>query len=253
MVFGFFDDFQNLTENINIQLLLTTIIFMAIGFIYFFYRLKRLTQPLNIEDNLNENTNANNNIHNQNNVDNNNNNNINRSNNNNERTYHIIIQIERDRHNFDIKINDNIGQFIREKIYPLTNNREVYLFYQGQLLNQTQNFSFYEHRLSDNMVIICKIRENHSRRNLNNNHYNDSMDERTQEQLRNDPRSVSIYSIYTHIFIIIILSFIIFSYKSFREIFTKQTIIMIQFLCIIWALSFSNTISKLIYYKQIAY
>lgn len=253
MVFGFFDEFQNLTENINIQLLLTTIIFMAIGFIYFFYRLKRLTQPLNIEDNLNENTNANNNIHNQNNVDNNNNNNINRSNNNNERTYHIIIQIERDRHNFDIKINDNIGQFIREKIYPLTNNREVYLFYQGQLLNQTQNFSFYEHRLSDNMVIICKIRENHSRRNLNNNHYNDSMDERTQEQLRNDPRSVSIYSIYTHIFIIIILSFIIFSYKSFREIFTKQTIIMIQFLCIIWALSFSNTISKLIYYKQIAY
>ena len=251
MVFGLFEKFQNLTENINIQLLITTILFMAIGFIYFFYRLKRLTQPLNIDDNLNENANDNNNINNQNNAhsNNNNNNNINRNNNNNERTFHIIIQIERDRHNFDIKINDNIGQFIREKIYPLTNNREVYLFYQGQLLNQTQNFSFYEHRLCDNMVIICKIRENVNRNNLNSNHYNDSIN----EQLRNDPRSVSIYSIYTHIFIIIILSFIIFSYKSFREIFTKETLIMIQFLCIIWALSFSNTISKLIYYKQISY
>ena len=179
--------------------------------------------------------------------------NVNNScNNNNGRMYHIGIQIERDRHNFDICINDNIGQFIRDKLYPLTNNREVYLFYQGQLLNQAQNFAFYEHRLSDGMVILCKIRENDNRRNLNNNHYNDNMDERVQEQLRNDPRSVSIYSIFTHIFIIFILSVVIISYKKLREIFTKQAIMMIQFLCIVWALSFSNTLSKLIYYHKIS-
>ena len=103
------------------------------------------------------------------------------------------------------------------------------------------------------MVIICNIRENINRNNLNNNHYNDNIEEINQAQLRNDPRSVSIYSIFTHICILIVLGFIIFSYKTFKEIFTKQTLIMIQFLSILWALSFSNTISKLMFYRQICY
>ena len=250
-------EFENLIDNINVQLLVTTVTFIVLGLIYFIYRLRRLGQPLNNDDNnLNENLNHDNN---NNNINNNQNNNVSRNNNNNNnnninngRMYHIGIQIERERHNFDICVNDNIGQFIRDKLYPLTNNREVYLFYQGQLLNQEQNFAFYQHRLSDGMVILCKIRENDNRRNLNNNHYNDNMDERVQEQLRNDPRSVSIYSIFTHIFIIFILSVVIISYKKLREIFTKQTIMMIQFLCIVWALSFSNTLSKLIYYHKIS-
>ena len=249
MVFEFFDKISDFLESINIQLLLTTLLFMIIGFIYFIFRIRRLSQPLNIEENNVNNYNQNIN----NNQNNNQNNNINNNINNNVRTFHIVIQIERDRHNFDIRITDNIGQFIREKIYPLTNNRQVYLFYQGQLLNQNQQFSFYEHRLSDNMVIICKVRENANRNNLNNNHYNDNMDEMIQEQLRNDPRAVSIYSIFTHIFIIIILGFIIFSYKTMKEIFTKQTIIMTQLLCIIWAISFSNTVTKLFFYKKIYY
>ena len=252
-----FENLSNFSENINIQLLVTTLIFMVLGFIYFIRRLRRLVQPLNNDGNFNnENINANNNINNNQNINNNNtniNNNNNINNDNNVRIFHIVIQIERSRHNFDIKINDNIGQFVRDKIYPLTNDREVYLFYQGQLLNQNQPFSFYEHRLSDNMVIICQIRENANRNNLNNNHYNDNMDEIIQEQLRNDPRAVSIYTIFTHIFIIFILGFIIFSYKNFKEIFTKQTVLMTQFLCIIWAISFSNTVTKLFFYKKISY
>ena len=240
---------KSFIENINIQLLVTTLLFMIVGFIYFIYRLKRLFQPLNNNGNF---ENVHNNINNPNNNINNNLNN-NTNNENDERKYHIIIQIERERHNFEIKIKDNIGQFVREKIYPLTHNREVYLFYQGQLLNQTQTFEFYEHRLIEDMVIVCKIRENNNRNNLNNNHYNDNIEEVNQAQLRNDPRSVSIYSIFTHLFIIIILGFIIFSYKAFKEIFTKQTLLLIQFLSIIWALSFSNTITKLIFYKQICY
>ena len=246
MVLGIIEKFKNYSENINFEILITTIIFILISLIYFYYRLKRLTQPINIEDNIDY-QNNNNNVQHQ-----NVNNNIN-PNNDNEKTFNIIIQIGGSRHNFTIKINDVIGQFVREKIYPLTNNREVYLFYQGQLLNQNQRFSTYEHRLSDGMVILCNVRQNVNNNNLNNNHYNDNMEERFQEQLRNDPRTVSIYSIATHIFIIFILGFIIFSYKTFKEIFTKQTIRMIQFLCIIWAISFSNTITKLIFYKQISY
>ena len=242
MVFEFSEKLSSLSENINLQLLVTTLIFMILGFIYYIYRLKRLFHPINADENINnENINMNNNINNN----LNSNNNINNQNNN-IKTFHIVIQIERDRHHFDIRITDNIGQFVREKIYPLSNNKEVYLIYQGQIFNQTKPFSFYEHRLSDNMVIICKIRENLIQNNLNNNHYNDNMEERDQEQLRNDPRAVSIYSIFTHIFIIFILGFIIFSYKTFKEIFTKQTILITQFLCIIWVLPFSNIVTKLL-------
>lgn len=242
------------TKNINIELLITTAVFMVAGFIYYIYRLRRLIQPVNIENENNNNhvnNNANDNINIQNNINNKSeeNNNINE----NERIYHITIQIERERHNFDIKLSDNIGQFVREKLYPLTNNRNVYLFYQGQILNQTQPFSFYEHRITENMVIICKIRENNNDGRFNNNHYDDNIREREQEQLRNDPKSVSIYSIFTHISLMIIFGFIIFSYKKFEEIFTKKTIRMIQFLLIIWALSFSNSVTKLIFYKKISY
>jgi len=242
------------TKNINIELLITTAVFMVAGFIYYIYRLRRLIQPVNIENENNNNhvnNNANDNTNIQNNINNKSeeNNNINE----NERIYHITIQIERERHNFDIKLSDNIGQFVREKLYPLTNNRNVYLFYQGQILNQTQPFSFYEHRITENMVIICKIRENNNDGRFNNNHYDDNIREREQEQLRNDPKSVSIYSIFTHISLMIIFGLIIFSYKKYEEIFTKKIIRMIQFLLIIWALSFSNSVTKLIFYKKISY
>ena len=49
------------------------------------------------------------------------------------RKYEITIQIEKDRYNFEVDLNQSISQFVREKIYPLTNNKEVYLFYQGQI------------------------------------------------------------------------------------------------------------------------
>ena len=248
---GIIEKIKSYTENMNIELFITTIVFMILGFIYFIFRLRRLIQPINIENEDNHNNiNNNENMNNQQNNINNENNNIN---NNNERIYHITIQIERDRHNFEIKLSDNIGQFVRNKIFPLTNNRDVYLFYQGQILNQSQPFSFYEHRITENMVIVCKIRENNNNGRQNNNHYNDNINEREQEQLRNDPRSVSIYSIFTHLCIIMILGFIIFSYKNYEEIFTQKTKRMIQFLCIIWALSFSNSATKLIFYKKISY
>ena len=250
MAILFSDKIKSYTENINFELFIPTIFIMLLSFIYFFFRLRRLRQPINI-DNENDNRNINNNINQRNNQNNNINNNAN-ENNENDRIYHITIQMERNRHNFDIKLSDNIGEFVTQKIYPLTNNRTVYLIYQGQILNQSQPFSFCEHRITDNMVILCKIRENNNR-GQNNNHYDDNVNERQNEQLRNDPTSVSIYSIFTHIFIMIIFGFLIFSYKSFKEIFTKQTIRMIQILCIIWALSFSNSVSKLIFYKKISY
>ena len=244
MVFGIFDYLKNKSENINYEILITTLFFIVIGFIYFFYRLRRFGHTLTETENADATYT---------NINNNNNRHENNNNQNNIRTVNIIVQLERNRYNFIIKLSDNIGQFVRQKIYPLTNNKDVYLFYQGQLLNQTQNFSFYEHRLSENVVIIGKIRENSNARNLNTNHYNDSVNERVQEQMRNDPQSVSFYTLITHGVIIVTLGFIIFSYKTFKEIFTTQTVRIIQILTIFWAFYFSNAVTKLIYYRKISF
>ena len=131
------EEAKPLTEKINWQLLITTIIFMAIGFICFMHRLRRLFQTFNFDNN-NDNNNFNNNANiNQNNININANQNINENANNNinnnERIYPIIIEIDGTRHHFSIKLADNIGQFVREKLYPLTDNRNVYLFYQKEL------------------------------------------------------------------------------------------------------------------------
>ena len=59
------------TKNINFELLITTAVFMVAGFIYYIYRLRRLIQPVNIENENNNNhvnNNANDNINIQNNI-----------------------------------------------------------------------------------------------------------------------------------------------------------------------------------------
>lgn len=245
MTWQLFESLKEKSEDINYEILFTTLIFIVIGLIYFIYRLKRTFREENFENNFNDNNNnVNSNI---------NNINSNNNNSNNSRKYEITIQIEKDRYNFEVDLNQSISQFVREKIYPLTNNKEVYLFYQGQILDQSKQFVFYEHRLSNGIVIICKIRQNVSRVNLNNRHYNDNMDSRIQEQLRNDSQSISIYTIITHTIIIIILGIIIFSYKTFKEIFTAQTLRTVKLLAIFWALCFSNSVTKLFYYRKIAY
>ena len=245
-----FEILKTLKESINMELLITTLIFMILGFIYFIFRLRRLISPIYQNNNYEEGSN-NNNINQIN--ESNSNQNVNNEDNNNQKLYHITIQIGTAKHNFTINLKDNIGEFVKNKIYPLTNNRNVYLFYQGQVLNQSQKFEFYEHRLMDNVVIICNIRENENGENRNNNHYNDNIEERYQAQLRNDPRSVSIYTIFTHLSILFIFFFIVFTYKNYKEIFTKQTLIMVQLIFIVWAFSLSNTITKLVYYKKISY
>ena len=179
-----------LTNQINFQMLLITFLFFIIGFIYFYNNLRNYENSIN---NFNNDNNINNNIPNNN---NNNNNNINNNNNNND-LIHIEIQIETNRHNFTIHKNDFISGFINTKIKPLVNNREVYLFYQGQLLDQNKQFNFYAHRLIENSVIICKVRQNINNNNFNQNHYSDSNYEQNEYE-NDDPKSVSIYSIFTH-------------------------------------------------------
>ena len=68
---GINEETKPITEKINFQLLITTVVFMVIGFIYFIQKLRRLFQPFNFDNN-NVNNNFNNNANiNQNNINSN--------------------------------------------------------------------------------------------------------------------------------------------------------------------------------------
>ena len=56
---GIIEKIKSYTENMNIELFITTIVFMILGFIYFIFR---LIQPINIENEDNHNNINNNEI-----------------------------------------------------------------------------------------------------------------------------------------------------------------------------------------------
>ena len=230
-----------LTGQINLQMLLITSLFFVFGFFYFYNKLRNYENPENQSNN-----NYNNNV-----INNNNNNNNNHNNNND--LIHIEIQIETNRHNFSIHKNDFISGFVNTKIKPLVNNKEVYLFYQGQLLDQNKQFNFYAHRLIENSVILCKVRQNINNNNYyNQNHYSDSNYEQNDNE-NNEPNSVSIYSIFTHFIILIFFLMFVFFSKNMNELITPVTKNLIQICSIIWAVFLSQTLSKVIFYKKVEY
>ena len=218
--------------NINWQLFLTTSFIFIVSLIYFLYRNYHLLDNLPFNHNQNENENINNN------------NNPNQSNQND--FIDLEFQFEEERKEFKINKNEFIKDFVNREIKTINGNHEVYLFFQGQILDQNKQFKFYEHRFVENAVILCKNRTNQNNY-FNRNHYNDS----NYNEIVNDPKSVSLYTLITHFIILIIFLIIVFSYKTFNEIFSKTTIHLVQIMSIIWVIYLSDTLSKLIFYRKI--
>lgn len=219
-----------LYENINWQLFLTTSLIFIVSLIYFLYRNYHL-----LDDIPNNNQNSNNQ-------------NINSQNQQNENDFiDLEIQFDEERKEYKINKNEYIKDFVNREIKPFNGNHEVYLFFQGQILDQNKQFKFYEHRFVENAVILCKIRQNQNNY-YNRNHYND---ENNYQQIVNDPKSVSLYTLITHFIILIMFLFLVFSYQTFKEIFTSTTVKLIQIISIIWVIYFSDSLSKLIFYRKI--
>ena len=231
MKIGLIDNIKEyIYGNINWQLFITTSFIFILSLIYFLYRNYHLFDNLPFNNNQNENQNINNNP--------------NQSNQND--FIDLEFQFEEERKEFKINKNEFIKDFVNREIKPINGNHEVYLFFQGQILDQNKQFKFYENRFVENDVILCKNRTNQNNY-FNRNHYNDS----NYNEIVNDPKSVSLYTLITHFIILIIFLIIVFSYKTFNEIFSKTTIHLVQIMSIIWVIYFSDAISKLIFYRQI--
>ena len=231
MKIGLIDNIKEyIYGNINWQLFITTSFIFILSLIYFLYRNYHLFDNLPFNNNQNENQNINNNP--------------NQSNQND--FIDLEFQFEEERKEFKINKNEFIKDFVNREIKPINGNHEVYLFFQGQILDQNKQFKFYEHRFVENAVILCKNRTNQNNY-FNRNHYNDS----NYNEIVNDPKSVSLYTLITHFIILIFFLIIVFSYKTFKEIFSKTIIHLVELLSIIWVIYFSDALSKLIFYRKI--
>ncbi len=232
MKIGLIDNIKEyISGNINWQLFITISFIFILSLIYFFYRNYHLLDNLPFNQNQNENQNINNN-------------NPNQSNQND--FIDLEFQFEEERKEFKINKNEFIKDFVNREIKPINGNHEVYLFFQGQILDQNKQFKFYEHRFVENAVILCKNRTNQNNY-FNRNHYDDS----NYNENINDPKSVSLYTLITHFIILIFFLIIVFSYKTFKEIFSKTITHLVQLLSIIWVIYFSDALSKLIFYRKI--
>lgn len=161
--------------------------------------------------------------------------------NNNSEPIEISVQINEERKRFTINLTDNIGNFINTHLRPLNNDTDSSLLFQGRQLNPLMSFSTYP-SITNGTVFLCMRRNPNSQEN-------------NSDQSNNYPigTSVSLYTLLTHGMIFLLFIVLIIHYKSYKELFTRSTLIIIQFLGILWAFFFSKTISILFYYKTIVY
>ena len=212
------------SENINWGILLSTSFFLLLGIIYFIRRYTNL--ELNQRQNVRNAAENSDFQHLQ---------------------IEIHVQINLQRKTFVITPNEIIGAFINSKIKPLINNQNAHLIFQGQILDSTKPFSHYQNRITQGSVLLCQIIEGQS-------HYDEMHSGNEENNMNyNDEKSVSAFALLMHLMIFLLTLFLIFCYNSYREIFDKVTIRLIQFMLVNWVVFFSDSISKLILYRKIVY
>lgn len=230
-------------KSMNKEFLITTVVFFIFGLIYYFFKIhnqatRELPDIIRISQRQQQQQ--------QNQNDQRNHQEQHQSNSNNLEPIEISVQINQERKRFTIEVTDNIGIFINTHLRPLTNNKNASLLFQGRQLNPALQFSSYT-AIKNGTVLLCIIRNSDiPENNSQNNNYNNSSNYLIGT-------SVSFYTLLTHGMILFLLLILIINYKSYKELFTRSTLIIIQFLGIFWAFFFSKTIATLYYYRKIAY
>ena len=220
------------SDNINWGILCTTSIFLIMGIVFFIRRFSNLElrQGGNFRPRQSGQSNNNSDFQNL------------------EDELEIQVQINQERKHFTIRKNENIGSFINTKIKPLINNQNANLIFQGLILDHTKPFTYYQHRMINGSVLLCQIIRGES----NNAHHNSDDQDNNNSQII-DNQGVSAFTLLLHLMILSITLFLIFCYQTYREIFDKITIRLIQAILIVWVIFFSESISKLILYRKIVY
>jgi hypothetical protein len=161
-------------------------------------------------------------------------------------TINLYFQFQNTRINLSINtetvINDLINQSLKHRV-GLNYGQHINLFFQGNRLNGTDKFSQYN-QITNNSVIHAFIVNSSGDNNTNN-----QQSEREVEI--HDPEVVSKYTLFTHGCILIFFTILLYTYKTSKEYFTKNTLLILAFMSIIWLTQFSKTLAKLLLFRRI--
>jgi hypothetical protein len=163
----------------------------------------------------------------------------------------IFVIISSERKMFQINKNLLIGDFIKNEvkrnINNFSNNQTIILICQGRRLDESKKFCEYP-SISSDTVLHCFI--THSSTNQSNTNNNGNNEQHSPIE---DERAVSIYTIILHSSILILIAFLIITFKSIDDLFSKGTLLLLQFLIFIWITQVSKCVAKLILHKKIVY
>lgn len=245
-------------QSFNFSAIIPTSICFVLGLAYYYYKLRNVSENLrenSLLRNRNEENRQNiqesniNNHSNQSNI-NSNQNEFSSNSGNSDNFIKIYVIISSERKMFNINKNSSVGEFIRNEvkrnINNLSSNQTIILICQGRRLDETKNFSDYP-SISRETVLHCFITNSSTNQSNTNNSSNEQ-----QPQIE-DQQAVSIYTIILHSSVLILISFIIITFKTIDGLFSKGTLLLLQFMILLWITQVSKCVAKLILHKKIVY
>lgn len=241
-------------ESINMYALIPTAICFLIGLAYYYYKYRNVREHLhrgNLGNNFSRQRPPSQNNSSFNNREEEPNLNSSEANHNGH-LIKVYILIQNERKEFYIDKNQNIGNFVKNilirSIREYNSNQTIYLICQGRRLNERDTFSDYS-AISDNTVIHCFItsQSNSSQRETVSSNI------QREETLINDENAVSIYTLFVHFIILLIVAFLIMCYKTIEDSFSRGALIAFQLMVFFWVTELSKCIAKVIIHKKIIY
>lgn len=255
---------HEIIRSYNYDMLIPTSICFILGLFYYYYKYRNtrndIENNINISNNPNNDQNSTNTQHNLREEINIDSNDLHSgdSHSNPEDILKIFVMVNGNRIQTDYSKNDTILNFINnqliEHVEISINERDrLKLIFQGRILDHNKKFVDYPNITNDS-VLHCYIMNSSQGTNEENNLRNEN--DRATTNSTNviyDENCVSIYTLVTHLIILILIVILLTVYKIFTDIFTNGSLVILKIMIVVWVIQVSKCLAKVAVYKRILY
>jgi hypothetical protein len=237
------------TSSFNFEFMWPTLIFFGIGLVYYYYKFNRLRSHIQENPNvlLNRNQGVDRNHQQQENLSHESPNAI-----------KLNFLLQNNRTSLYVDKTVFIKDFIRNTLIPhlndnLLNNQNISLFVQGRRLDEEKRFDEYSMIGQDTSVHIFFTSNSNTNSRQQNQNDIPSGNRRNEQVGLNDIQAVHIYTLITHLIVLILFMGVVVLTKSMKGILEGPPFFILLIIFVIWSMQFSKCIAKIVIYKKIIY
>jgi hypothetical protein len=140
----------------------------------------------------------------------------------------------------EVIIEDFINNSLKTRL-GLNGQQMISLFFQGTRLLRNKRFADYRQLGNECVVQVFTVNASSGQ---NESQYN-------EDAGIYDNEAVSKYTLFTHIVIFIFFVVVIFTYKTEKDLFTKNSLIIFTLMSVIWLIQFSKCLAKIILFRKV--